>query len=57
MFPILYFVFYYFKCYSRKPLLEILLSAFINMSVILEYITVLLKKYIPLKDDNLKMFI
>ena len=37
-------------------MLEILFSASINMSVILEYITVLLlKKYIPFKHHNLKM--
>ena len=43
MFPILCFLFYcYFKCYSKKSLLEILLSESINLSVILEYITILL---------------
>ena len=58
MFPILCFLFYcYFKCYSEKSLLEIFLNVSIILSVILEYITILLKKYIPFKDDNLKMFI
>ena len=50
LFLILCFLFYcYFKCYSKKSPLEILLSVSINLSVILEYITILLKKYIPFK--------
>ena len=58
MFQILWFVFYcYFKCYSKKSLVELLISASINLSVILENITIILKMYIPFKDDNLKMFI
>ena len=41
MFPILCFVLYcYFKCYPKKYLVEILLSASIYLSVVLEYIII-----------------